>query len=526
MNSYDEVPYPSLPYCRTHPDHLATLAALLGLSAPQRPYRLLEMGCAAGGNVIPQAAARPDCQFIGIDYSSRQISEGQQAVNTLSLENIQLHARSILDVDKSLGRFDYIICHGVYSWVPEEVQSRILEICQSLLTAPGIAYISYNTQPGWRQRGALRDMMQYHVGRQPGSSPAQRIEQARGLLDFLVNATSNTDGSYARMLREQQELLAKHSDSYIYHEHLEQHNEPLWFLDFCHRLDRHGLRYLGEADFSSMVASMSLSPELQQQLDQLAPNLTEKEQYIDFVRNRSFRQTLVCHARQRPNYAVRGERLRGLYAASPGRVIKNQGEDGGEAKWQLEVNDGLSLSTELRTTQLAFELLSQAWPERVSVTSLGDQVATQLNDSTLDRAKLQRTLEVALLTAFSSSSGQLIELSVSPLSDKVEGSEAHQFPVVSRLVQFQAREGLPVVNRRHDLLPMMPIDRRILPLLDGTHGVDQILSEMLSQHQNGDLNIVDEQDAQITDPKVVNKILMELIPQRLEFYRHGSLLER
>lgn len=524
MNSYDEVPYPSLPYFRTHPDHLATIAALLGLSAPQRPYRLLELGCASGGNVIPQAAARPDCQFVGIDYSSRQIAEGQKVVESLALENIQLFAQSIVDVDTSLGQFDYIVCHGVFSWVSAEVQRSILKTCNSLLAEQGIAYISYNTQPGWRQRGALRDMMQYHVDRSPVSSPGERIVQARGLLDFLVDATDASDGSYAQMLREQQTLLARQSDSYIYHEHLEQHNEPLWFLDFCQRLAQHDLRYLGEADFSSMVASQSLSSELQERLDQLAPNLIEKEQYTDFVRNRAFRQTLVCHAQLRPNYAVRGECLRSLYAATPGRVQQAKSAADTPQEWRLESADGFSISTPLRATQLGFELLSQAWPERIAIATLVEQVAERLAVSSEDLDQVRMNLEVALLTAFSSTAGQLLELSVSPLDETCDSKRASPHAAASPLVRYQAREGGEVANRRHEHLPLMPIDRRVLPLLDGSRDIAQLLEELLTQHQAGDLRVTDEHDSPIDDLAAVAQILNQLVPQRIEFYRRQSLL--
>lgn len=501
------------------------VAVLLGLHPSPRPYRVLELGCASGGNLIPMAATRPDCFFVGVDYSARQIATGQSTVEHLELANIELRAQSILEIDSTIGQFDYIICHGVYSWVPSEVQAKILDLCRCLLTKQGIAYISYNTQPGWRQRGALRDMMQYHVGRRPGSSPAEQIGQARGLLDFLVNATSQADSSYARMLREQQELLARHSDSYIYHEHLEQHNEPLWFLDFCHRLDQHALRYLGEADFSSMVANLSLAPELQQQLDQLATNLTEKEQYIDFVRNRSFRQTLVCHAHQRPNYAVRGERLRGLWAATSARVHRDEANADDTTPWMLKLDSGPSLSTPVRSSQIAFEILSQAWPERVAIVDLVDQVAQQLNDPTLDRGELQASIEVALLTAFSSSSGQLLELSVSPLSQVEKEPLNIQCVRVSKLARHQASHGMPVVNRRHDLFSLMPIDRRILPLLDGTRDQAAVLSVLMQQHQAGDLVVADEQDKPITDPERISHILSELVPRRIEIYQRNSLPE-
>lgn len=70
-----------------------------------------------------------------------------------------------MDIDDSLGRFDYILTHGVYSWVPPAVQEKILRLCASNLTEHGVAYVSYNVNPGWSMRGMLRDMMCYHASR-------------------------------------------------------------------------------------------------------------------------------------------------------------------------------------------------------------------------------------------------------------------------------------------------------------------------------------------------------------------------
>lgn len=526
VNSYDEVPYPSYPYASTHPAHLATIALLLGLEPPPRPYRVLELGCAAGGNLIPMAFTHPDCQFVGIDYSDRQIADGHARLERCGLDNVELQAVSIAEVDERLGKFDYILCHGVYSWVAADIQSKILSLCQQLLSDSGIAYISYNTQPGWRQRGALRDMMQYHVGRLPLRTPAERIGQARGLLDFLVKATRTCDDSYAQLLREQQSLLAKHSDAYIYHEHLEQHNQPLWFLDFCQRLEAHELRYLGEADFSSMVAAKALPGELQEELDRLAPNLIEKEQYTDFIRNRSFRQTLVCRAHQRPNYAVRGQRLRPLWGATPGRIRPAEPAlDQPQQPWQLEIEGGPSLNTPVRSTQLAFELLCQAWPERISIAALVERVAGQLAVPAYELESLRSSIEVALLTAFSSVGEEMLELSCEPLSTTAEASESLALPRVSKLVRLQAADGLPIVNRRHDLFHATPIDRRILPLLDGRQDAAAILERLLEQFSSGDLRVTDEHDAPIADQSRVQLILQELVAARLATYRRSSLVE-
>ena len=83
-----------------------------------RRCRVLELGCASGGNLIPMAMDFPDSEFLGIDLSARQIEAGKVHLANLKPRNIELRAASIMDVDAGYGQFDYIICHGVFSWVP------------------------------------------------------------------------------------------------------------------------------------------------------------------------------------------------------------------------------------------------------------------------------------------------------------------------------------------------------------------------------------------------------------------------
>ncbi len=143
--SYDAVPYTSWPYPQSHPDRLATMATLFGLKPqPVDHARVLELGCASGGNLIPMAVAMPESHFIGIELSARQLAEGQETVRRLGLTNIELHQKNILEVGPDLGRFHYILAHGVYSWVPEPVQDKILAVCQENLEPGGVAYVSYN----------------------------------------------------------------------------------------------------------------------------------------------------------------------------------------------------------------------------------------------------------------------------------------------------------------------------------------------------------------------------------------------
>ncbi|MEX1042790.1 MAG: class I SAM-dependent methyltransferase, partial [Pirellulaceae bacterium] len=173
--SYDVVPYPSHPFRQTHPEKLAAVGQLFGLKpAPIEKCRVLEIGCAGGGNLIPMADALPESQFMGVDLSQKQIESGQKSIEAIGLTNIELKHLNCTEIDDSFGKFDYIICHGVFSWVPREVQDRIMAVCRDNLQEQGVAFISYNTYPGWHMRGMIRDMMQYHV--RNFEDPPRRIQ--------------------------------------------------------------------------------------------------------------------------------------------------------------------------------------------------------------------------------------------------------------------------------------------------------------------------------------------------------------
>lgn len=93
--SYDEVLYPGYAYRQTHPDRLATMATLFGMTpAPVEGCRVLELGCGEGGNLIPMAFGLPRSQFLGIDLAQRPIQKGQAMVEALAREHHSPPARS------------------------------------------------------------------------------------------------------------------------------------------------------------------------------------------------------------------------------------------------------------------------------------------------------------------------------------------------------------------------------------------------------------------------------------------------
>ena len=181
------MPYINKAFPQTHPDRLATLARVFGVTtADVETCRVLELGCASGDNLIPMALGLPNASFLGIDFSRRQIDGGRKNVAALGLPNIDLRHGDIADVDASFGTFDYIVCHGIYSWVPERIREKVLAICHENLSPQGVAFVSYNTLPGWRMRGMIRDMMLYHSAH--ASDARGKVQQARALLGFLAQS--------------------------------------------------------------------------------------------------------------------------------------------------------------------------------------------------------------------------------------------------------------------------------------------------------------------------------------------------
>lgn len=292
-DSYDDIPYDSTPFADTHPAHLCVLGRMFGLDAPApETARILELGCATGGNIIPLAYYLPNAKITGIELSAGQVAVAQELIKGLALSNIEVRQGDIMALGNELGQFDYIIAHGVYSWVPEVVRQRILQLCRNHLSPHGIAYISYNTLPGWKMRGTLRDMLLHHT--RNGKSPRERLALAYQLFDLLEQALVHDEALSSRYLRNEITGLRKSHPSYLYHEYLEEINQPFLFSDFAAEIRQQQLNYLCDVELANDIPS-TLGAEAASALDGI-DDLIEQGQYCDFVTNRYFRRSLLCHA--------------------------------------------------------------------------------------------------------------------------------------------------------------------------------------------------------------------------------------
>lgn len=315
QQSYDEVPYASHPFPQSAPEHLEGVATLFGLApTPPANARVLELGCAAGGNIIPFALRHPEARVVGLDLSAVQIEQGLARVRQLGITNLELRQMNLEDADASLGSFDYIICHGVFSWVPDPVRQAILRICSAHLAAGGIAYVSYNTYPGWKMREIVRDAMLFRA--EARTTPAERLAYARGMMDFLLKMSP--EGSPLRKtIDEVMHAIQAAGPTYLMHEFLEHCNQPLYFRDFVASARAQGLDYFADAEPQTMFVGNHGAQVAEPLLKEAGSDQVLMEQYLDFLTNRGFRQSLLIHAgeKQAVQYRLDAQRMEALHYA-------------------------------------------------------------------------------------------------------------------------------------------------------------------------------------------------------------------
>ena len=290
--AYDEVPYPGLAFPQTHPDRLALLAVLHGLDpAPPDRARVLEAGCADGMNLVAMAAHSPGLEAVGFDLVEPAL--GRAAAADLGLANVRLEQADLLEA-RDWGEFDYVVAHGVYAWVPDAAREALMALFARSLAPQGVAFVSYNALPGARLRAMLREMVLLHAGAE--ASLSERVDSGRELYEFLAPWAENRPDAYGAVLAGELARLRRLPKPVLAHDDLGARYDPVWLRDVALHGERHGLRYLADAEPRELHADRQ-PPGVDEQLDALARgDRVAWEQYADMLAGRVFRQTLLCRA--------------------------------------------------------------------------------------------------------------------------------------------------------------------------------------------------------------------------------------
>lgn len=486
---YDSLPYQSKSFAQSQPSRLGGLARLFGLeAAPLATARVLELGCASGGNILPLAARYPDARFVGVDLAPAQVDAGQKRIARLGLGNIRLDCRSLIEIGADFGQFDYVICHGVYSWVPPAVQDAIFRVISERLSPVGVACISYNVLPGWRLIQPLRDALLPHI---PDGEPLERVAKARELLAFLGGATPDR-GAYGDILRHWAARVASLPDDYLAHEFLEDSNQPCTIRDFADAAGRHGLGFLGECDIATMIPDNYGDAAAAQVRARAGDDPVAIEQYLDLLSGRTFRNSVLV-AGDRAAAAERGlasAALSGLHFVL-------------QARMRIERGGGHHVAADAHGRQLlvtsdavadGLDRMVARFPSSSTLGDMGGGGADLLD-------ALHRMLVAGMITVS---------------SEPVEAGTPGDRPVALATARVDAADetGTTTANVRHETVALDPAMRVLLPLLDGTRDHDALARDLATEAAAGRIGF--QRDGwPLTDPDAIRQAALEALPSLL-----------
>lgn len=530
--SYDATPYPRMAHQTTHPMHLCALATLMGMT-PARPThcRYLDIGCAMGTNILPMALAYPESDFVGIDASREQIALGERDAAVMGIGNCTLLAADIMELDISegspLGKFDYIVAHGFYSWVPPQVAERLLQVIKALLAPQGVAFVSYNVYPGWYQMEGLRAMMLYRV--RGATNDVERIEQARQLLRFVAHAQPADEtpfggwiNGFLQYIDVGDDFNSDERDAYLLHDQLETDNHPAFFHQFSAHAARHTLQYVCDADIESDFPQGFPEGTLDY-LRQMVQSAEEMQQYMDFARNRMFRRTLLTHAGTPLSRVLRPERLATMRFASPMLPAEDVTFLTGSEPVTFHNHQGLTLTTDHPLSKTALQCLTVQWPRQFTLSEL----VNCARQSGLLAVKNQGTdqdvvaLCVTLMQGFTSGKNVVHILADPPAFAPTVGER----PAGSAWARYELRFGRIVTSLRHERVRLDPLEAETLALLDGTRTIEEIAAHFAPHVRSGAI-VFAETDVSALDDDALHALLVEAIAKRVGTLAKAAMLAR
>ncbi|MEQ1662939.1 MAG: class I SAM-dependent methyltransferase [Thiobacillus sp.] len=483
LASYDELPYDSLPLPETQPDFLAAMAKLHGFDAPDPSRaRILELGCAQGGNLIPLAWRWPDAECVGVELSRVQAEAGAAFITRLGISNVRILHGDLAALPEGLGEFDYIIAHGVFSWVPPAVQQALLDVCRRHLSPQGLAYVSFNVTAGWQKLQPLRAAL---IERTSASLPApERHAQAMGVLTAL-----ETEWEDPQLFKEIAYLKTA-APSYLFHEYLAEFNAPMRFAEFSAALDAHGLRYLGEA--GTRPARVELENTWGLLPETLFTRWMDAEGALDDALRTRFRRALMTRADAAPVQPAQPENLTQLAFYSD--LASDEELDLTHLCEQFFVNPaGNRFSLALPAAKAAAMVLSASYPRALDY--------PDLLDTTVQLLREHGDAELDIETDFRAVLFDLVSLQA-VMPSVWQGTftdEPGERPCAHALARRQAcTPGWIVSGARHVAMDLDRAGRCLLAALDGSRTEDKLAAWMRDELAASGVDLPLEQISELT----------------------------
>lgn len=502
---YDKITYSSSVYEASLPENSYMAGLLYGVDGvlPNKA-RVLEIGCGVGANSISFALNHPDAKVTGVDLSSKQIELANELKNRLGVKNAKFIKKDILEIDDKFGEFDYIIAHGVYSWVDDDVKEKIFKIFKECLSKNGIAYLSYNTYPGWKGKEILRDIMLY---RSSGALHDDMIELGFDTLRYLKN--NAFDNLVRKVIDDNYYNIVGKSSSYILHEYFDPINNPNYFYEVANLAKDNELNFLCEAEWQS-----SIFPPVDENLKnalkaECRGDRVRFEQFIDFIVNRTFRMTLFTKAKPKDDVNIEFSKLDELFVSgnfiydSINRVYKN-----------IQTNSIMP-----KGMGKLFDKLSEIYPSNLSVGEFMSELKESKSDEEI------RTFYTNLAYLLCSEEINFSIYKKEFLKDMPKKPKLNKNNI--KIVEF-IKERNGVVSFFGPLYQNVTLnsdcDYDLLPLMDGTRDMDKLTDELINLQKSGKFNFIIE-DRVVEDEDKIKSMAKEYVKNIvIRLYNCGFLV--
>jgi SAM-dependent methyltransferase len=458
------LPSPSA-HSETHPDHLAAIALLHGFApTPITTSRILEIHSGRAVYLASLSALLPHAQLVGVSFSRSDQEAGRAYLAELQLQNVELALGVLDDLDSSLQGledFDFVVCHGLFSHLDEENQNRLLAQCGRLLSPRGIALISFNSEPGSSNLWILREVAGSASRHAPDRSRSPL--EARRAIELFVRHLADCDADWARSLAEEGARVLQRDDQFLLLDILGPSSRPLFLREFLERVRRHGLRYLADARPGTWASAQR--PPVRGQLEAHSSDPLEREQYLDLLRNRRQRRAILVRADAALVSDTPDPVALSFLRATPRLVPATRPVDLAPRFevpfWPLEGGSPARIADPPIKAILA--ALVEKWPHSLPVAALPSLVAARLNQpgAPLYPADMPSWAPL-ILQAFTAG---LISLHTSePMLVSAPGERPTAIPPA----RLNALRQEPIENLWGRTVPIDPLDRLVLSLLDGT----------------------------------------------------------
>lgn len=310
-----DVAYPDYVHRELMPQWMCSALQALGRRSPdiQQPFTWLELGCGTGMSAVIAAATYPSGHFFGIDVNPQAIHQAQAMAEAAGLGNVQFICTDfetlLREKQVPWKGCDFIVSHGVYSWVSPHNRHIMRQLLERWLLPGGVCYLAYMSHPGSATVAAAQKLAQLHAKRSNTVSSTKQVQAALALLQRTAAAGTGYFTEHPR-LTSQIDTLARMDPRYAAHEFLNDHWDCLHVADVISDMASVQCEWAGSATLLENIDAASLPQgvlPLLMELKQQGADAREQETLKDIARNQNQRRDLYQRAHPQGNVLTADE---------------------------------------------------------------------------------------------------------------------------------------------------------------------------------------------------------------------------